>query len=70
MTKTWLLNRYSFAFALQDTTNTGLVTFKRIAPSLVKNTANQVDLVAERKIQQAITQARKEVKRIVTKIIC
>ena len=52
-----------------DTANAGLRTFKKIAPSLNKITANKVGQVVERSIQQVITQSGIEIKRIAPKII-
>lgn len=54
---------------VRDTVNTGIATFNKIAPSLLETIANHIDKVAEKRIQQAITQERKEVERVTRNII-
>lgn len=58
-TKEWLIKQVPFGIWGRDNENTGLAIFKKIAHSLIKTTANQVDGVAERRIQRVITQSRK-----------
>ena len=43
------LNTYGSAYPGSDIVNTGLTKFKRIASSLIRNLANQVEWVAEKK---------------------
>ena len=37
------LNRYEFAYTGRNAVNTALTTFKKVAPSLIETTTNQVD---------------------------
>lgn len=53
------LNSYSFASAGWDNINTGLATVKRMISGLTKNTANQVDRVAQKRLAQVISQGGK-----------
>ena len=42
------LNRYEFAYTGRNAVNTALTTFKKVAPSLIETTTNQVDKVADK----------------------
>ena len=52
----WWLNRFDFAFAQRNTLNTGHTIYNKTALDLIENASNEMDKVAERGIQQAITQ--------------
>ena len=50
-----------------NTINTGLNTFNRLAPGLLKKTSRKVNWVAERRIWQIIQEGGGGVKRVVVK---
>ena len=58
------LNRYDFAYAGRDTVN----QVGKIAPGLIKNDSNEINNVAQQKINQIISQGEKEVERVLPKI--
>ena len=64
-TKRWFLNRHDFAYAGRDTAN----QVGKIAPGLIKNTSNEIDNVAQQRINQIISQGGKEVERVLPKIL-
>ena len=59
------LNRYDFAYAGRDTVN----QVGKIAPGLIKNDSNEINNVAQQKINQIISQGEKEVERVLPKIL-
>lgn len=50
--KCGFLGRYDLAYARWDSANTGLNTFKRMTPHLIRNASNKLDKAAERGITE------------------
>ena len=55
------LNRYDFAYASQDTINTGITTFKQMAPALIENAGNKIDKVTKNRITQIVRQGGRKI---------
>lgn len=58
-------NRYDFAYADRDAVNQAA----KVAPRVIKNAGNEINNIAKEKISQIITQSRKEVERVIPKIL-
>ena len=59
------LNRYGFAYAGRDTVNQAA----EVTPGVIKNAGNEINNIAEEKINQIITQGGKEAERVLPKIL-
>ena len=59
------LNRYDFAYAGRDTVNQAA----KVAPEIIKAATNDVNKIAEQRINQIISQGGKELERVVPKIL-
>ena len=59
------LNRYDFAYAGGDVVNQAA----NVAPGIIKAPANDINNIAEQRINQIISQEGKEVERVLPKII-
>ena len=59
------LNRYDFAYAGRDTVNQAA----KVAPEIIKAATNDVNKIAEQRINQIISQGGKELERVVQKIL-
>ena len=60
------LNRYDFAYAGRDMVNQAA----KVAPEIIKAATNDVNKIAEQRINQIISQGGKELERLVRKILC
>ena len=63
------LSRYDFAYAGRDMVNTAMKNLNAMKPKIIKHTTNQVDQIAQRCIQQIISQGGQQVEKIAPKII-
>ena len=63
--KCGFLNSYDFAYAGRDTAN----QVGKIEPDLIKNASSKLDNVVQQRINQIISQGKKEVERILPKIL-
>ena len=63
------LNRYEFTYADRDTANIPIRQLDRIAPGFVKKTGCMIDQIAQRRIQQEISQDCKKIERVALIII-
>ena len=59
------LNRYDFAYAGRDTVNQAA----KVAPGVVKVATNDINKIAEQRINQIISQGGKEMERVLPKIL-
>ena len=59
------LNRYDFAYAGRDTVNQAA----KVAPEIIKAATNDVNKIAEQRINQIISQGDKELERVAPKIL-
>ena len=59
------LNRYDFACAGRDTVN----QIRKIAPGLIKNASSETNNIAQQRINQIISQGRKEIERVLPNIL-
>ena len=59
------LNCYDFAYAGRDTVNQAA----KVAPDIFKAATNNINKIAEQRINQVISQGGKELERILTKIL-
>ena len=60
------LNPYEFAYAGRDTVNQAA----KVAPGVIKAAPNNINKIAEQRINQIISQGGKELERILPKISC
>ena len=63
------LNGYDFAYAGTDTANTAMKNVERIPPELMKQLSDQVNQVAQQRIQLIIDQGGQKVEKLAPKII-
>ena len=63
--RTGFLNHYNFTYAVRDTVNQAA----KVAPSVIKNASNEINIVAKQRINRIITQGEKEVQRVLPKIL-
>ena len=59
------LNRYDFAYADRDTVNQAA----KVAPGVIKATADDINKIAEQRINQIISKGGAEVERVLPKIL-
>ena len=59
------LNRYGLGYAGRDTVNQAA----KFAPGVIKNAGNEIKNIAKERINQIIAQGRKEVERVLPKIL-
>ena len=59
------LNRYDFAYAGRDTVN----QVAKVAPSVIRVAANDINNIAQERINQIISQGGKEVERVLPNIL-
>ena len=59
-----LLNRYDFAYFRRDTVNQSL----NAAPGIIKGATNEINSMAQQRIDQIISQGGKEIERVLPKI--
>ena len=59
------LNRYDFAYAGRDTVN----QVAKVAPGVIRAAANDINNIAQERINQIISQGGKEVERVLPKIL-
>ena len=59
------LNRCDFAYACRDTVN----QVGKIAPGIIKNASNEINNMAQQRINQIVCQGGKEVERVLPKIL-
>ena len=63
------LNRHDFAYAGRDMLNQAMEGLAALAPKIIKQATGQADQIAQRRIQQIVTQEGQKVEIIVPKII-
>ena len=61
----FFLNRYNFGYAGRDTVN----QLGKVAPGVIKEASSQMKNIAQKHIQQAISQGGKEIEQILPKIL-
>ena len=59
------LNHYDFAYAVRDVVNQAA----KVAPGVIKNASNEINNVAQQRIDQIIKLGRQEMKRVPPKIL-
>ena len=59
------LNRYDFAYAGRDTVNQAA----KVAPEMIKAATNNLNKIAEQRLNQIISQGGKELGRVVPKLL-
>ena len=59
------MNHYDFAYTGRDVVNQA----SKVAPGLIKNASNEINKMAEQRINQIISQGRKEVECVLPKIL-
>ena len=59
------LNRYDFAYARRDVVNQAA----KVAPGVMKGATKDVDNIAQRRINQIISQGGKEIERVLPKVL-
>ena len=59
------LSRYDFAFSVRDTVNQAA----KVAQGVIKAATNDIDRTAKERINQVISQGRKEIERVLPKIL-
>ena len=59
------LNRYDFAYASRDVVN----QTAKAAPGVIKGATNYISNIAKQRIDQIISQERKEIERVLPKIL-
>ena len=59
------LNRYDFAYAWRDTVNQAA----KVAPEMIKAATNNLNKIAEQRLNQIISQGGKELGRVVPKLL-
>ena len=59
------LNCYDFAYAGRDAVNQA----GKVTPSVIKGAAKEIDNIAQRRINQIISQAVKEIERVLPKVL-
>ena len=64
-----ILSRYNFAYAGRDTINQSFKNIQSTAPGLMKQLTDQVNNVAQQRIQQVLDQGGPKNKKNCTKII-
>lgn len=60
------LNRYDFAYTGRDTVNQAA----KVAPGVIKAATDDINKIAEQRINQVISQGGKELEGILPKILC
>ena len=63
------LSRYDFAYVWRDTVNQAFKDLYTTAAGLIKDSSNQVNKVAEQRIQQIIDQGARKIEKVAPKII-
>ena len=59
------LSRYDFAFSVRDTVNQAA----KVAQGVIKAATNDIDRTAKERINQVTSQGRKEIERVLPKIL-
>ena len=59
------LNRYDFACARRDVVN----QVAKVTPGVIKGATKEIDSIAQRRINQIISQGGKEVERVLPKVL-
>ena len=59
------LNHYDFAYAGSDVFNQAA----KVAPGIIKDTTKEIDNIAQRRINQIISQGVKEIERVLPKVL-
>ena len=59
------LNRYDFAYAGRDTVNQAA----KVAPGIIKGATNEINNIAQQRINQIISQGGKEIEHVLPKVL-